>query len=53
MKKLLLLAAVLAALSVNAAFAGGSCPGSGGCGDEDKDDTKDTEKKSFSVRVDL
>lgn len=51
MKKILLLTAVLAAFSVSAAFAG-TCPGSG-CGSKDKGDTKETEKKSFSVRIDL
>jgi hypothetical protein len=50
MKQLLLLAAVLAAFSVTSAFAG-SCPGK--CGDKDKEDTKDKEKKSLSVQVDL
>lgn len=52
MKQLLLLAAVLAAFSVSSAFAEGKCPG-GGCGDKDKDDTKDTEKKSLTVEVGL
>jgi hypothetical protein len=51
MKKLLLLTAVLAAFSVSSVFAG-KCPGSG-CGDKDKDDTKDDEKKSFSIEIGL
>jgi hypothetical protein len=51
MKQLLLLAAITAAFSLTSAFAG-SCPGSK-CGDKDKEDTKDTEKKSLSVQVDL
>jgi len=51
MKQLLLLAAFVAAFSVTSVFAD-TCPG-GKCGDKDKDDTKDTEKKSFSVQVDL
>jgi outer membrane murein-binding lipoprotein Lpp len=51
MKKLILLAAVLAAFSVSSVFAG-SCPGSG-CGDKDKEDKKDSEKKSLTVQVDL
>jgi hypothetical protein len=48
MKKLLLLASVLAAFTVSSALAGsGGCPGSGGCGDKDKEDTTtETEKKS-------
>jgi hypothetical protein len=48
MKKLLLLASVLAAFTVSSALAG-SCPSSGGCGggDKDKEDTTtETEKKS-------
>jgi hypothetical protein len=46
MKRLLLLASVLAAFTVSSALAG-SCPGSGGCGDKDKEDTTtETEKKS-------
>jgi hypothetical protein len=55
MKKLLLLASVLAAFTVSSAFAEGSCPGSGGCGggDKDKEDAKETEKQSLSVRIDL
>ena len=44
MKKLLLLASVLAAFTVSSALAG-SCPASG-CGDKDKEDTTETEKKS-------
>ncbi|MFZ9920649.1 MAG: hypothetical protein ACO3GO_05620 [Terrimicrobiaceae bacterium] len=52
MKKLILLAAVLAAFSVSSAFAEGKCPG-GGCGDKDKDDQKDSEKKSLTVQIDL
>lgn len=51
MKQFLLLAAFIAAFSVTSVFAD-TCPG-GKCGDKDKDDTKDTEKKSFSVRVNL
>ena len=51
MKRLLHLAAFVAAFSVTSVFAN-SCPGSK-CGDKDKDDKKDTEKKSFSVQVDL
>lgn len=51
MKQLLLLAAFIAAFSVSSVFAD-SCPGSK-CGDKDKDDKKDTEKKSLSVQVDL
>jgi hypothetical protein len=54
MKKLLLLASVLAAITVSSALAG-SCPGSGGCGsgDKDKEDKKETEKESYSVRIAL
>ena len=52
MKQLLLLAAVLAAFSVNSVFAEGKCPG-GGCEGKDKDDKKDAEKKSLTVQVDL
>jgi hypothetical protein len=51
MKQLLLLAAILAAFSVSSVFAD-SCPG-GKCGDKDKDDTKDAEKKSLTVQVGL
>jgi hypothetical protein len=51
MKQLLLLTAILASFSVNSVFAG-SCPGSG-CGDKDKDDKKDAEKKSLTVQVAL
>jgi hypothetical protein len=51
MKQLLLLAAFVAAFSVTSVFAD-SCPGSK-CGDKDKDDKKDTEKKSLTVQVGL
>ena len=47
MKKLILLASLLAAFTVSSALAGsGGCPGGGGCGDKDKEDTTETEKKS-------
>jgi hypothetical protein len=52
MKQLLLLTAILAAVSVSSVFAEGKCPGSG-CGDKDKDDKKDAEKKSLTVQVGL
>jgi len=53
MKKSILFAAVLAAFSVASVFAG-SCPGSGGCGDKDKDDkAKDGEKSSLVTEVSL
>ena len=51
MKQLLLLAAFVAAFSVTSVFAD-SCPGSK-CGDKDKDDKKDAEKKSLTVQVGL
>ena len=52
MKQLLLLTAILASFSVSSVFAEGKCPG-GGCGDKDKDDKKDAEKKSLTVQVGL
>jgi len=54
MKKLVLFAAVIAAFSVSSALAG-SCPGSGGCGDKDKDkeEVKDGEKQTLAVEVNL
>jgi hypothetical protein len=54
MKKLVLFAAVIAAFSVSSALAG-SCPGSGGCGDKDKDkeEVKDGEKQTLTVEVNL
>lgn len=46
MKKILLLASVLAVFTVSSALAG-SCPASGcGGGDKDKGETTETEKKS-------
>lgn len=53
MKKLVLLAAVVAALSMPSVFAEDSCP-SGGCGGKkDKDSSKDTEKQTLTVEVAL
>ena len=51
MFKIALVAVAVVALSFSAVMAG-SCPG-GGCGDKDKEGTKDGEKKSLTVEVAL
>ena len=52
MKKLVLLAAVVAAFSMSSVLAG-SCPSDCGGGKKDKEGSKDTEKQTLTVEVAL